>query len=159
MTAPKYYISDSSVYYEGYSISSKGSLPKVVDIMSFILNSPIPVHFGSLIPKMLMFILVVFCLTMSNLLSPPDSRCHFCFGPAYSFFLELLVIALCSSPVAYWTHSTWGFIFWCYFFLPFHTVYGALGSCFSKPFTMTHPSWVPSTTCSELCFIAQAPLP
>ena len=32
-TAPKYCISDSSVDYEGYSISSMGFLPTVVDIM------------------------------------------------------------------------------------------------------------------------------
>ena len=32
-TAPKYYVSDSFVDYEGYSISSKGFLPTVVDIM------------------------------------------------------------------------------------------------------------------------------
>ena len=32
-TAPKYCICDSFVYYEGYSISSKGFLPTVVDIM------------------------------------------------------------------------------------------------------------------------------
>ena len=32
-TAPKYCILDSSVDYEGYSISSNGFLPKVVDIM------------------------------------------------------------------------------------------------------------------------------
>ena len=32
-TASKYCISDSFVYYEGYSISSKGFLPTVVDIM------------------------------------------------------------------------------------------------------------------------------
>ena len=32
-TAPKYCISDSSVDYEGYSTSSKGFLPAVVDIM------------------------------------------------------------------------------------------------------------------------------
>ena len=32
--APKYYISDSFVDYEGYSISSKGFLPAVVDIMA-----------------------------------------------------------------------------------------------------------------------------
>ena len=32
-TAPKYCISDSSVYYDGYSISSKGFLPTVVDTM------------------------------------------------------------------------------------------------------------------------------
>jgi len=31
--APKYYISDSFVDSEGYSISSKGFLPTVVDIM------------------------------------------------------------------------------------------------------------------------------
>ena len=31
--APKYCILDSSVDYEGYSISSKGFLPTVVDIM------------------------------------------------------------------------------------------------------------------------------
>ena len=33
-TAPKYCISDSFVDYDGYSISSKGFLTKVVDIMS-----------------------------------------------------------------------------------------------------------------------------
>ena len=32
-TAAKYCISDSSVDYDGYSISSKGFLPTVVDIM------------------------------------------------------------------------------------------------------------------------------
>ena len=32
-TAPKYCISDSSVDHDGYSISSKGFLPTVVDIM------------------------------------------------------------------------------------------------------------------------------
>ena len=32
-TAPKYCISDSFVEYYGYSISSKGFLPTVVDIM------------------------------------------------------------------------------------------------------------------------------
>ena len=31
--ASKYYISDSFVDYDGYSISSKGFLPSVVDIM------------------------------------------------------------------------------------------------------------------------------
>ena len=48
----KYCILDSFVDYEGYSISSKGFLPTVVDIWSSELNSPIPVHFSSLIPKM-----------------------------------------------------------------------------------------------------------
>ena len=35
-TAPKYCIFDSFVYYEGYSISSKGFLPTVVDIMVYL---------------------------------------------------------------------------------------------------------------------------
>ena len=46
-----------------------------------------------------------------TLLSPPDTsttKHHFRFGPAASFFLELLVIALCSSPVAYWAPSDIG---------------------------------------------------
>ena len=30
---PKYYILDSSVDFEGYSMSSKGFLPTVVDVM------------------------------------------------------------------------------------------------------------------------------
>ena len=43
-------ISDSFVDYEGYSISSKGFLPTVVDLMVSELNLPIPVHFSSLVP-------------------------------------------------------------------------------------------------------------
>ena len=43
--APKYYILDSFVDYEGYSISSKGFLPIVVDIMviciKFMHSSPL----------------------------------------------------------------------------------------------------------------------
>ena len=65
--APKYCISDPFVHYEGYSISSKGFLPTVIDIWSSELNSPIPVH------------LVHWFL-----------GCCFLFGPASSFLLELL---------------------------------------------------------------------
>ena len=46
-----------------------------------------------------------------TLLSPPDAATiehHFYFGPATSFFLELWVIAVRSSPVAYWTPSDLG---------------------------------------------------
>ena len=54
------------VDYEGYSIPSKGFLPTRVDKM-VIWNSPILVHFSSLIPRMLMFTLLISCLTTSNL--------------------------------------------------------------------------------------------
>ena len=53
--------------YEGYSIFSKAVLPTVVDIMVIWVNSPIPVHFSSLIPKMLLFTLGISYLTTSNL--------------------------------------------------------------------------------------------
>ena len=49
-------------------------------------------------------------LQHQTLLSPPDTSTNelcFRFGPAFSLFLELLVIALCSSPVVYWTPA-WG---------------------------------------------------
>ena len=68
--APKYCISDSFVDYDGDSISSKGILPTMVDITelnSSELNSPILVHFSSLIPKMSMFTLAISCLTTYNL--------------------------------------------------------------------------------------------
>jgi len=65
--ASKYCISDSFVDYDSYSISSKGFLPIVVNIMVIWVNSPISVHFSSLIPKLLMFTLAISCLTTSNL--------------------------------------------------------------------------------------------
>ena len=103
------------------------------------------------IPKMLMYTLVISCLTMSNLnwlmdltfqlpmqycylqnwtlLSPPGTSTtegHFCFGPASSFFLELSVIALCSSLVAYQTpynlgSSSSSVISFCFFLLQWTT--------------------------------------
>ena len=119
-----------------------------------------------------MFTLAIFCLTTSNLpnqycslqhwtlRSPPDpsiTECHFCFGPVTSFFLELLVIALCHSPVAYWTPSDMGvhlpmLCFFCLFILFMGFLQEEYGSGFSFPppvdhvlselFTMTHLSWV-----------------
>ena len=73
--ASKYWISDSFVDYDGYSISSKGFLPTVVDMMVAAaklpshsqLNSPIPVHFSLPIPRMWTFTLAISCLTTSNL--------------------------------------------------------------------------------------------
>ena len=59
-------ISDSLVDYEGHSILSKEFLPTVVDTWSSDLNLPVPIHFNSLIPKVLMFNLAISCLTTSN---------------------------------------------------------------------------------------------
>ena len=122
--ASKYGISDSFVDRDGYSISSKGFLSTVIDIMVIWVNSFIPVHFSSLIPRMSTFTLAISCLTTSNLpwfmdltfqvpmrycslqhwtllLSPVTSTTGycFCFGSIPSFFLELF---LHWSPVAYW---------------------------------------------------------
>ena len=131
---------------------------------------------------MLIFILAIFCLTMSNLpwflelifqvpvqfcssqhqtlLSPQDistTERHFCFGPFASLFLELLLIAVCFFPVAYWTLSNLGssyssIISFCLFillmgfsqqeywrYLPFLPPEDRV---LSELFTMTHPSWV-----------------
>ena len=65
--ASKDCISDSLVNYKSYPISSKGFLPTVVDtteLTSSELNSPIPIHFSSLIPKVSMLTLAISCLTM-----------------------------------------------------------------------------------------------
>ena len=54
---------------------------------------------------------LTFSLQHRILLSPPDTSTtehHFHFDLAASFFLELLVIALHSSPVAYWIPSHLG---------------------------------------------------
>ena len=112
-----------------YSISSKGFLPTVVDIMVIWVKS-IPVHLSSLIPRMSMFTLAISCLTTYNLpwfmdltfqvpmqycslqhlallLSPVPSTpgCCFHFGSIPSFFLELF---LHWSPVAYWAPTDLG---------------------------------------------------
>ena len=93
-------------------------------------SSLIPVHFSSLIPKMLMFTLAMSCLTTSDLpwfmdlifqlpmqycslqhqiLLPPSvtstAVCCFCFGSVSSLFLELF---LHWSPVAYWAPTDLG---------------------------------------------------
>ena len=52
---------------DGYSISSKGFLPTVVDIMVILVKFTIPVHFSLLIPKMSIFTLAISCLSASNL--------------------------------------------------------------------------------------------
>ena len=103
-----------------------------------------PVHFSSLVPKMLMFTLAISCLTASSLpwfmdltfqvpmqycsLQPwtglPSSvtstaRCCFHFGSISSFFLDLF---LHRSLIAYWTPTDLGssffsVLFFCLFML------------------------------------------
>ena len=65
---PNYCILNCFVDYDGYSISSKGFLPIVIDIMVIWIKFAHPVHFSSLISKMSMFTLAISCLTTSNLL-------------------------------------------------------------------------------------------
>ena len=109
---------------DGYSISSKCFLAHGSRYNSCELNLPIPIHFSSLTPKLLIFNLAISCLTMSDLpwfmdltfqvpmqywflqhqtlLPSPvpfTTGCCFCFGSIPSFFLELF---LHWSPVAYW---------------------------------------------------------
>ena len=82
---------------------------------------------------------------------------HFPFGSGTSFFLDWLLIALCSSPVAFWILSDLiRLIFQCHIFLHFHTVHWVLearilkglpflppvDNVLSEIFTMTHLSWV-----------------
>ena len=98
-------------------------------MLTFELNSPIPVHFSSLIRKMSMFTLAISSLTTSylpwfmdltfqvpmqycslqhqTLLSSPvtSTAMCFCFGFISSFFLELF---LHWSPVAYWARTNLG---------------------------------------------------
>ena len=131
------------VDHDGYSISSKGFLPTVVDIMVIWVKFT-PVHFSSLIPKMSMFTLAISCLTTSNLpwfmdltcqvpmqycslqhqtllLSPVTSTTGYCFcvGSILPFFLKLF---LHWSPVAHWTltnleSSSFNILSFCLFIL------------------------------------------
>ena len=65
--ASKNCISESFVDHDGYSISSKEFLPKVVDIIVICVKFTHPVPFSSLIPRMSTFTLAISCLTISYL--------------------------------------------------------------------------------------------
>ena len=98
--------------------------------MGIWVNSPIPVHFSLLIPRMSTFTLAISCLSTSNLpwfmdltfqvpmqycsysirsyfyhQSHPQLGIVFCFGSIPSFFLELF---LHWSPVAHWAPTDLG---------------------------------------------------
>ena len=116
------------VDYEGYSISSKGFLPTVIDIVIIWIKFIHSDAISSLIPIMLMFTLAISCLTTSNLpwfmdltFQVPMQDCSFfqhtftqtspllglvsALAQPLHFFLELL---LCSIPVAYWAPTDLG---------------------------------------------------
>ena len=130
---------------------------------------------------MLMFSLAVSCLSTFNLLwfmdlifqvpmqycslqdqtlfSPPDistTKHCFCFGPATSFYLELSITVLCSTPIAlplFWSgaHLLVSYLFafsHCSWLFPgkntgmgFHHLHH-LHHVLSELFTVTCPSWV-----------------
>ena len=127
--ACKYYILDSVVDPEGYSISSEGFLPTVVcRVVIWIIHTfpPILVHWPlkcrcSLLPSPAWpcsiylihgpnspgsyAILFVTASHFTFSTRPIHNWALFLLCPATSLFLELVVITLCSSPVAYWTDS------------------------------------------------------
>ena len=145
-TVSKNCISNSSVDYDGHSISSKGFLPTVVDIMSFELNSPISVLFSSLIPKILTFTLAIsfghfqfslihgpnipgssaILLFTSSDLAPITSHIHpwvlFLLWRCL-FILSGVISPLFSSSIL-GTYPPGEFIFQCPIFLPFHMFMG-----------------------------------
>ena len=140
----------------------------------------IPVHFSSLIPKMLMLIPAISYLTTSNLPwfmdltfqvpmqycslqhrtllpSPVTSTtgCCFFFVSVSSFFLELV---LHWSPVAYWAPTDLGSSsFSVLSFLPFHTVQGVLKArilkWFAIPFS-SEPRFVELSTMTHPSWVA-----
>ena len=117
------------VRVQGPESSAKGHSPvekRVQPIQGLVLTGS---HPGHLALKMTLSALAFW--------SPPETSTtehRFCFGPVSSFFLELVVIALCSScscPVSYWTPfdlgAVWGgALIGYHIFLPLHTVHGVL---------------------------------
>ena len=94
------------------------------------------------------------------LLSPPDTSTtehRFHFGPAASFFLELLVVVLCFSPVACWTPSDLGgsyssVVSFCLFMLSrcsrgknagvgCYSLLAWTTFCQNPPLWLVHPGW------------------
>ena len=159
--ASKYCISDSFVDQDGYFISSEGFLPTVVDIMVIWVNSPIPVHFSSLIPRMSTlllpspFWLVPICLDswtwhsrfLCNIALYNIRPCFYhqshphlgiVFALLHPFILSGVISPLISSTMlgTYWP---WEFLFQFPIILLFHTIHGILKArilkWFANPFS------------------------
>ena len=99
---PKYCILDFFIDYEGYFISSKGSLPTTVIWIKF-------AHSHPLIPKVSVFTLAISCLTMSNLpwftdlifQVPVQYRLHF--HPQIHPWLSV-ISALAQPLLSFWSN-------------------------------------------------------
>ena len=120
------------------------------------LNSPIPIHFSSLIPKRSLFTLGISCLTTSNLprfmdltFQVPMQYCSLChrtfttrhihswasFPLWFSLFIPSGVISLLFSSTL-GTYRPQGFAFQCHIFIPSHTVHGVLNARMLKWFAI-----------------------
>ena len=148
-TVTKFCILDCFVDYEGYSITPKGFLLTVVDIMviwvKFIHSSPfkftesdnIDVHCCHLLFEHFQFTLIhgpniaysyaILFLTASDL---PSITSHIHSWESFWLWLQLFTVSGVISPLlfssilcTYWPKE---FIFQCHIFLPFHTVHGTL---------------------------------
>ena len=101
-------------WLEGYSISSKGFLPTVVDIMVIYIKFSHLVHFSSLIPKMSLLTLAISCLTTSNLpwfmnlmFQVPMQYCSYSMGLFFqhqSYPKLGIVFTLASSLYSFWSY-------------------------------------------------------
>ena len=124
--APKHYISNSFVEYEGYSISSRIFLPTVVDIWSSGLNFPIPVHFSSLIIKVLTILHLLLDHFQFTLIHGPNIPGSYAilFFTASDFTLATKHINSCAS-----------FLLW-----PSHFIHAEVIALYSSPVTYCAPS-------------------
>ena len=157
---PKYCILDSFVDYNGYSFSSKGFLPTVVDIMVIWTKRT---HPSSLVPKMSVFTLAISCLTTSKLalIHGPNivgSYAILLFTASdftsitshihnWVLFLVWLCLFIFSGGISpliscsiLGTYRPGQLFFQCPILLPFHTVHGVLKARILKWFAIPFSS-------------------
>ena len=161
--ASKYCISDSFIDHDGYSISSKGFLPTVVDVMviwvKFTHSSPleftdslnVDVHSCHLLFDHFQFalihgpdipgsyaILLFTALDFASITSHIHNWVLFLLW-LHPFILSGVISPLISSSIlgTYWPGE---FLFQCPIFLPFHTVHGVLKARILKWFTIPFSS-------------------
>ena len=115
--------------YKGYCISCKGFLPTIVDTMVMRITFAHSGDFSSLIPKKLMFILAIPCLTNSNLAWFMDLTLHVLMQYCSLYHWTLLyhqthLYLGVVSTLPQLLHLFWSYFFhsspvayWCYFHL------------------------------------------